>query len=456
MVDGSALLHAIAGTPALNFVVTLLFQSLFVFLIFFLAEFVMKTLANQHAGQYTPVLPHTLWQSAFIVLLALPLLPFLAANLLAVFPTIALASPIVEVVVLPEFNSMPDQFDFPLMATTIYFSVIALLLLKLGWSYVRLLQLTASAQLLHDPAVHSVLTRRVQQLNIEKNISLLISPKIDSPISFGMRRGVIMLPENYRQWTESAMTDVLMHELCHLRRNDWLTLMLTHALCAMYWANPVVWLAQRRLLEVTENRCDLDVVSHGRNQFTYAESLLGVASSCRQCQQRFRGQGLPAQPMFDRKTLKNRLNQVLKETTMKSNQIAQQGKKIVWGSSVFSLLILSVLAFNPILSAQDAQQQVALPIDKEMLPVTDIMPYYPRKAADESIEGHATAQFTVDVQGRVVEDSITIIDAVPSDIFNQSAIAAVRQFQFQPHVINGQAVPVAEVEYKFNYRMKAE
>ena len=52
MVDGSALLHAIAGTPALNFVVTLLFQSLFVFLIFFLAEFVMKKLANQHAGQY--------------------------------------------------------------------------------------------------------------------------------------------------------------------------------------------------------------------------------------------------------------------------------------------------------------------------------------------------------------------------------------------------------------------
>lgn len=102
---------------------------------------------------------------------------------------------------------------------------------------------------------------------------------------------------------------------------------------------------------------------------------------------------------------------------MKSNQIAQQGKKIVWGSGVFSLFILSVLAFNPILSAQDAQQQVARPIDKEMLPVADIMPYYPRKAADENIEGHATAQFTVDAQGNVVEDSITIIDAVPSDIF---------------------------------------
>ncbi|MDF1624556.1 MAG: M56 family metallopeptidase [Pseudohongiella nitratireducens] len=456
MVDGSALLHAIAGTPALNFVVTLLFHSLFVLLIFFLAEFVVKKLTKQHAGQYTPMMSHTLWRSAFIVLLALPLLPFLSANLLAALPGTALVSPIVEVVVLPEPNSQSDQFGFPLMVTTIYFSVTALLLLKLGWSYVRLLQLTASAQLLHDPAVHSVLMRRVQQLNIEKNISLLSSSKIDSPISFGMRRGVILLPDNYQQWRESAVTDVLMHELCHLRRNDWLTLMLTHILCALYWANPVVWLAQRSLLDATENRCDQDVVSHGRDQFIYAESLLGVASSCRQCQQRFRSQGLPAQPMFDRKTLKTRLNQVLKETTMKSNQIAQQGKKIVWGSSVFSLLILSVLAFNPILSAQDAQQQVAQPIDKEMLPVTGVTPYYPRKAADESIEGHATAQFTVDVQGRVVEDSITIIDAVPSDIFNQSAIAAVRQFQFQPHVINGQAVPVAEVEYKFNYRMKAE
>ena len=165
---------------------------------------------------------------------------------------------------------------------------------------------------------------------------------------------------------------------------------------------------------------------------------------------------LPAQPMFDRNTLKIRLNQVLKETTMKRSQIAQQSRKSLWGNSVFALFILSVLTFNPLLSAQDTQQPVARPIDKEMLPITDIMPYYPRKAADQNIEGHAIAQFTVDAQGNVVEDSIAIIEATPSDIFNRSAIAAVRQFQFDPHLVNGQAVPVAEVEYQFNYRMKGE
>ena len=75
---------------------------------------------------------------------------------------------------------------------------------------------------------------------------------------------------------------------------------------------------------------------------------------------------------------------------------------------MFSLFILSVLAFNPILSAQDAQQQVAQPIDKEMLPVTGVTPYYPRKAADESIEGHATAQFTVDEQGRIKSSGVRV------------------------------------------------
>lgn len=452
MTGYDALIQAIARSPGLSAVLTLLLQSAFVMLTFLLVSTVFNKLTRFRA----PLLIHHFWLFAFIVLLVLPALPLLTAILPTTLSGVALVTPLVEINVVAESVVSTREFGLPRVMVLVYGLVVCLLLLRLARSLYGLGKLSSTATPLTDIAVRAELKRLIQQLNIQKDISVRVSSSIDSPISFGMHRGVIVLPENYTQWNKSALTDVLMHELCHLRRHDWLTLILTHIVCAVYWANPLVWLARHRLLNVTEHRCDQDVVGHGRDPFIYAESLLGVANHCRQDRTGFRHPGLPAQPMFDRNTLKIRLNQVLKETTMKRSQIAQQSRKSFWGNSVFALFILSVLTFNPLLSAQDTQQPVARPIDKEMLPITDIMPYYPRKAADQNIEGHAIAQFTVDAQGNVVEDSITIIEATPSDIFNRSAIAAVRQFQFDPHLVNGQAVPVAEVEYQFNYRMKGE
>lgn len=452
MTGHEALLQVIAGTPGLSTMLILLLQSLFIMLVFLLAS----TLINKLARSRTSLLIHHLWLFAFITLLVLPALPLLTTILPETLSGIALVTPLVEIHVVSESVVSTKEVGLLSVVVSVYGLGICLLLLRLARSTYGLWKLSSTAVPLTDKVVLAELGCLIKQLDIQKDVVIKVSSSIDSPISFGMSRGVFVLPENYTRWQRSALTDVLMHELCHLHRHDWLTLMLTHILCAVYWANPLVWLARHRLLNVTEHRCDQDVVSHGRNPFTYAESLLGVANHCRQCQTGFRNPGLPAQPMFDRNTLKIRLNQVLKETTMKRSQIAQQSRKSLWGNSVFALFILSVLTFNPLLSAQDTQQSVARPIDKEMLPITDIMPYYPGKAADQNIEGHAIAQFTVDAQGNVVEDSITIIEATPSDIFNRSAIAAVRQFQFDPHLVNGQAVPVAEVEYQINYRMKDE
>lgn len=452
MTGYDALIQAIAKSPGLSAVLTLLLQSAFVMLTFLLISTVFNKLNRFRA----PLLIHHLWLFAFMMLLILPALPLLTAILPTTLSGVALVTPLVEINVVAESVVPTREFGLPRVMVLVYGLVVCLLLLRLARSLYGLGKLSSTATPLTDIAVRAELKHLIQQLNIQKDISVRVSSSIDSPISFGMHRGVIVLPENYTQWNKSALTDVLMHELCHLRRHDWLTLILTLIVCAVYWANPLVWLARHRLLNVTEHRCDQDVVGHGRDPFIYAESLLGVANHCRQSRAAFRHPGLPAHPMFDRNTLKIRLNQVLKETTMKRSQIAQQSRKSFWGNSVFALFILSVLTFNPLLSAQDTQQPVARPIDKEMLPITDIMPYYTRKAADQNIEGHAIAQFTVDAQGNVVEDSITIIEATPSDIFNRSAIAAVRQFQFDPHLVNGQAVPVAEVEYQFNYRMKGE
>lgn len=496
MMTSDVLLHAISSTPGLSYVLALLIQSVVVLSVFYLVDLAVR----HYRRTCQPLMSQALWKSAFYLLLTLPFLPLLSSSLKATAPLTGIVSPIFELSVTVGQASEQQGFNLAPILLILYLAVALILLLRLGRSYYRLKALASRARMVGEDAVEeSQLNHKLQRcaarLALTHPVNLMTSQEIDSPVSFGFRQRTIVLPANYQLWSESAMTDVLLHELCHLRRNDWLNLMLSHVLCAIYWVNPGVWFAQRRLLDVTENRCDQEVVSLGRDQVTYAESLLGVAHSCQQYPQQPSVDWLPAQSMFDQNTLKTRLNQVLKETTMQNNQIARSLKQSVWGSSALSLLVLSTLAFNPILSAQERQpeqpslqsqaeqpaqaakpsrmerptqrQQVAQApsaarepaprqVDQELRPLHQVEAAYPAAASDDGIEGWAQVKFTVSEEGTVPVDSISLVDAEPSRIFDDSAKAAIAQFRFQPRVVNGQAVAVPNVQYVFRFTMDDE
>ena len=63
---------------------------------------------------------------------------------------------------------------------------------------------------------------------------------------------------------------------------------------------------------------------------------------------------------------------------------------------------------------------------------------YPPEAARKGVEGSVDVSFTISPQGKVSE--VIVTSAVPSDIFNRAAIAAVRRWKYEPKTING--VPV--------------
>ena len=92
--------------------------------------------------------------------------------------------------------------------------------------------------------------------------------------------------------------------------------------------------------------------------------------------------------------------------------------------------------------------------DGDYLPLVAIAPQYPTRAAQRGIEGWVLVSFTVDGEGNVIEDSISVVDAEPPTIFDPSAVRATRQFKFQPRVINGEGVDVPGVQYLFRYALK--
>ena len=60
----------------------------------------------------------------------------------------------------------------------------------------------------------------------------------------------------------------------------------------------------------------------------------------------------------------------------------------------------------------------------------------------------------MDGLGNVVEDTITIVDAEPSRIFDRASIRAAARFKFQPRVENGVGVNVPGVQYLFRYQLE--
>ena len=78
-----------------------------------------------------------------------------------------------------------------------------------------------------------------------------------------------------------------------------------------------------------------------------------------------------------------------------------------------------------------------------------VKPSYPRQALRRGIEGEVIVQFDIDSSGHVVDPQV--INAIPSNIFNNNVLKAIRKFLFSPQRVNGEAVGVQGVQETFTF-----
>jgi HEAT repeat protein/beta-lactamase regulating signal transducer with metallopeptidase domain len=97
------------------------------------------------------------------------------------------------------------------------------------------------------------------------------------PMAWGVFRPSVLMPADADAWPQDRLRIVLLHELAHVRRADCLTHILAQTACALYWMNPLAWVAARRLRTERERACDDLVLACGTPGPDYADQLLEIA-----------------------------------------------------------------------------------------------------------------------------------------------------------------------------------
>jgi beta-lactamase regulating signal transducer with metallopeptidase domain len=117
------------------------------------------------------------------------------------------------------------------------------------------------------------------QLGLRGDIRLLKSAQVTMPMTWGAVRPVVLLPSEADDWSQECSSIVFLHELAHIKRRDCLTQTLAQLACAIYWFNPLVWSAAKRLRIERELACDDQVLAVGTRATDYATHLVAIASS---------------------------------------------------------------------------------------------------------------------------------------------------------------------------------
>ena len=162
---------------------------------------------------------------------------------------------------------------------------IFLVLLSITIGQLRLHQFSRRAQAVHDADWTTLLQEAGETLQLRRAVKLLQSAESVMPLTWGWWRPVVLLPAEADHWSLERGRIVLLHELAHVKRWDCLTQLGAKSVCALFWFNPLVWLAARQMRVERERACDDLVLNSGCKASDYAGHLVDIAQSFRRIPQ---------------------------------------------------------------------------------------------------------------------------------------------------------------------------
>ena len=232
----------------------------------------------------------------------------------------------------------------------------AAVLLRLAVGTVIVSRLARRGRRVDDGGWLSLAQRLASTLHIDRPLTLLRGDRLGVPVTWGVVYPVVLLPEDADEWPDERRRYVLVHEMAHVKRLDALTQLVGQVALALFWFNPLMWIAVRRMQLEREHACDDYVLLHGTQPSRYAADLLEMVQSLGTPAHRAAQPAFAALAMARRSEFEGRMLSILDPVL--DRHPLQRGRTLM--SALAALLIIVPLAaLQPYRSAPQAKQSAS-------------------------------------------------------------------------------------------------
>ena len=174
----------------------------------------------------------------------------------------------------PTVDSIPWP-SHPLIALWIVGTLV--LLIRHAIAYLGATRLARRASVASDDDTEREIAGAAAAVGLTRPIVLGYSSEVESPITFGNMKRVVLLPTAARSWSAARRRAVLLHEAAHASRGDCLSQAIGRFACALLWFHPLIWRAFAHLRTDAERAADDCVLGSGIPAPEYATHLLELA-----------------------------------------------------------------------------------------------------------------------------------------------------------------------------------
>ena len=265
----------------------------------------------------------------------------------------------------------------PILAA-IWLAGMLLVLLRLAFGTWRVGQLARDGARVEDGMWLSLTQRLANRLGVTRPLILLRGERLAVPVTWGIVYPAVLLPQDADSWSEERRRFVLVHEMAHVKRFDALTQLLAQISVAVFWFDPLVWLAAHRMRVEREHACDDYVLRDGTAPSLYAGELLEMVRSIGMPRHDRAAPAFAALAMARRSEFEGRMLAIL-DPRLDRHTLTRRGTLMT--AVIVALLTLPLAALRPF-----QQPTAATPATAAATPASATAPASATEALPESFK----------------------------------------------------------------------
>jgi beta-lactamase regulating signal transducer with metallopeptidase domain len=252
--------------------------------------------------------------------------------------------------------AVAEQWRWTPWLALIWLGGMAAMLARTGSLVARAEKLRRRSRPLESEAVLKLIEEARRKLGLVRRIQVVITEQLTSPAVMGLLSPILIMPLSMVTTLPTAQLQlILLHELAHIRRGDYLVNLCQLLAESLLFFNPAVWWISRQIRQEREACCDAVAIALAGERLQYAQALANVA-----------GEALAGAPAFgDRRNpsgLKDRIQRLLVpgyRPALRLTWCALLAAFFVGGGLLFLSAIGTRVAVAAILSPQQRIERIA-------------------------------------------------------------------------------------------------